>query len=345
MKFIAFYNINEELNKDNLMFESPNAPIGDELLRPMIELKKYARSLGIEVATIEACDTAKADAFVFMDMPSNHNKYLQLAIDSHKPMYLILFECEVVKKDNYDTNNHRHFSAVFTHNDQLVDNKKYFKINFSFRFPPDIQKDISSKIKLCALIAGNKKSSHPLELYSKRIEAIRWFEKNHPEEFDLYGVGWDGYKFISRKWGRKLNSLKIPLMLPLRYSSYRGRINKKRPVLEQYKFSICYENARDIPGYITEKIFDCFFAGCVPVYWGASNVAGHIPPECFIDRRMFKSYEMLYDYMTGMSDKRYSQYLNSIESFLKSDKSRQFSTDHFSETLVRVILNGSCRRD
>jgi hypothetical protein len=42
-------------------------------------------------------------------------------------------------------------------------------------------------------------------------------------------------------------------------------VDSKKNTLEKYKFSICYENARDIPGYITEKIFDCFFAGCVPI--------------------------------------------------------------------------------
>jgi hypothetical protein len=63
--------------------------------------------------------------------------------------------------------------------------------------------------------------------------------------------------------------------------------------LEKYKFSICYENARDTPGYITEKIFDCFFAGCVPIYWGANNITDHIPKECFIDKRDFEDYKVL----------------------------------------------------
>jgi len=48
--------------------------------------------------------------------------------------------------------------------------------------------------------------------------------------------------------------------------------------------------------------------------------------------------------MAGMGDQRYLQYLDSIESFLKNDKSRQFSIDHFSETLVREILNGLSHR-
>jgi hypothetical protein len=24
------------------------------------------------------------------------------------------------------------------------------------------------------------------------VEVIKWFEKNHPEDFDFYGVNWDG---------------------------------------------------------------------------------------------------------------------------------------------------------
>ncbi len=340
-RLIAFYNINEELNKNNFMFENPNALIGDDLLRPMIELKKHAHEYGIEIATVEACDLKKADAFVFMDMPDLHNKYFQFAVGSRKPMYLILFECEIIKKDNYDGRNHRYFSKVFTHNDSLVDSKKYHKINFSFVFPHCIPKDMAKKNKLCTLIAGNKRSNHPLELYSKRVETIRWFEKYHPGEFDLYGIGWEGYKLISRKWSKKMDAVGIPPILPRRFPSYRGRIDKKRNVLEKYRFSICYENARDIPGYITEKIFDCFFAGCVPVYWGANNVADHIPQECFIDKRNFERYDELYEFMNRISDIDYMQYLINIERYLKSNKSYQFTSDYFVRTILSPFLTSN----
>ncbi len=45
--------------------------------------------------------------------------------------------------------------------------------------------------RFCALVAANKRSSHRAELYSERRRAIRWFERHHPEQFDLYGVGWN----------------------------------------------------------------------------------------------------------------------------------------------------------
>ena len=42
--------------------------------------------------------------------------------------------------------------------------------------------------------------------------------------------------------------------------------------------------------WITEKIFDCFYAGTIPVYLGAPDVARWLPPECFIDMRRFGGY-------------------------------------------------------
>ena len=72
------------------------------------------------------------------------------------------------------------------------------------------------------------------------------------------------------------------------FPSWKGPIDNKKKVLEQYRFAICYENVQDSPGYITEKIFDCFFAGCIPLYRGASNISDYIPSSCYIDRRKLK---------------------------------------------------------
>uniref|UniRef100_UPI00404791C4 hypothetical protein n=1 Tax=Aliarcobacter sp. TaxID=2321116 RepID=UPI00404791C4 len=54
------------------------------------------------------------------------------------------------------------------------------------------------------MISGNKKVNHPLELYSKRLESIEWFENNHPQDFEFYGMGWNEYP-LSNKYVRFLN--------------------------------------------------------------------------------------------------------------------------------------------
>jgi len=197
--------------------------------------------------------------------------------------------------------------------------------------------DLNKKDKLCTMIVANKFKSHPLELYTERVKAIRWFEQNHPEDFDLYGIGWDGHYFKGML--SKLNRFDaLTKLLKPKYPSYKGSVKSKREVLQKYKFAICYENAKDIPGYITEKIFDCFFAGCVPVYRGASNVTEHIPEDTFIDRGSFNTYEELYSYLKNMPDKEYQNYLEAIKNFIKSDKIYPFSAEYFAKKILNEIL-------
>jgi hypothetical protein len=168
------------------------------------------------------------------------------------------------------------------------------------------------KKKFCTMIARKLKSGHPNELYSERVKAIVFFEG---KEFDLYGTGW------SRK----------------KYKNYRGAVDDKMAVLKEYKFSICYENTRDLKGYISEKIFDCFAAGVVPVYWGASNVTDYIPAECFIDRRKFKDNGELYAFLKAMKKEEYEKYILSAEAFLKSEKAQVFTGKYFAETFMQIV--------
>lgn len=46
--------------------------------------------------------------------------------------------------------------------------------------------------------------------------------------------------------------------------------NDKISYLKQFRFNLCPENS-DSDGYVTEKIFDSFMAGCIPIYWGSNN--------------------------------------------------------------------------
>ena len=84
-------------------------------------------------------------------------------------------------------------------------------------------------------------------------------------------------------------------------SIYRGPCKSKYEVLCQYKFGICFENM-EMKGYITEKIFDCFYAGTIPIYFGASNIEDLIPSESYIDFRKFTSWKALYSRINGMTE-------------------------------------------
>ncbi|ANV97382.1 hypothetical protein BBW65_00455 [Helicobacter enhydrae] len=58
-------------------------------------------------------------------------------------------------------------------------------------------------------------------------------------------------------------------------------IPTKLEALQDYRYSIAIENS-STPFYFTEKITDCFLAGCMPFYYGAENIADFFPKESFV---------------------------------------------------------------
>uniref|UniRef100_A0A6C0ANR5 Alpha-(1,3)-fucosyltransferase FucT N-terminal domain-containing protein n=1 Tax=viral metagenome TaxID=1070528 RepID=A0A6C0ANR5_9ZZZZ len=57
---------------------------------------------------------------------------------------------------------------------------------------------------------------------------------------------------------------------------------KKYEFLKDYKFCLCYENESS-DGYVTEKLLHAKAAGCIPIYWGASDVAKDFDERGFIN--------------------------------------------------------------
>lgn len=230
-----------------------------------------------------------------------------------KKCFAFLWEPPSVIPANYEPSYHSFFSHLYTWNDALLQNPQFSKFYYPVMNPMVTTLVPFELRKLCTLIAGNKYSYHAHELYSARKRAIEYFETQHCEDFDLYGKGWTSYK------------------------NYRGSIIKKIDVLTKYKFCICYENIKEIPGYITEKVFDCFRCGCVPIYWGAENVTDYIPANCFIDRRNFASEEELYQFMNNMDKTTHQQYLHNIQQFLQSPAAQLFSIDTFSQIMYSLV--------
>jgi hypothetical protein len=254
------------------------------------------------------------------------------------PTYVMLLESPVIRPDNLRKNLLAKYKIVFTWNDDLVDGQRFIKITLPNNIIVNDSRGWHGRDRLCCMIAGNKSVSQasPLELYSERVKTIRWFEQNAPQDFDLFGTGWDAPAARQGLLGKVLGRLQRQLFSRIGkvYSpSYRGKVVSKLETFQKYRFSICYENARDISGYITEKIFDSFFAGCVPVYWGASNISTHIPDTCFIDRRKFANHEDLYQFMLSMTESEYIGYQERIATFLARNRSDRL-VQSFAETIL-----------
>ena len=70
----------------------------------------------------------------------------------------------------------------------------------------------------------------------------------------------------------------------------------KEEALRMYMFCLAFENG-DTPGYVTEKIHQCFRAGSLPVWYGTKEVSWMVPKGSYIDMRDFKSHIELAEYL------------------------------------------------
>ena len=175
-------------------------------------------------------------------------------------------------------------------------------------------------------------------LYSERVKTIRWFERNAPDVFTLYGKNWNMSGRLPTRFGALIHS--IEKRLPFKYypfPSWKGVILNKQDALRCSRFSIVYENIGGLKGYITEKIFDAFVDGNVPVYWGAEDIEDYIPKECFIDRRIFINHEELYQFLNDMPEKQYLNYQGSLKKFLENE-SDEFSCKKFADIISSKII-------
>ena len=337
-KYISIfpYNVKGYLN-NNLFSIKKNKGIEATLFS---KLKKDLRKLNIEINTLDIEIKEQTDLYVYFDLPfpANFSAWKSIIFGKAKKI-LICYEPPTVIPFNYMKPFHIFFKKVYTWNDQLVDNKKYFKINL----PKSIEgyktepKKFENKKFLC-LINSNKLPFFPFkivkhfgkELYSERIKSIEFYEKFMPNKFFLYGRGWNKkkkYNLSEKIFGFK------------KYKCYKGEVKDKIKLLSTFKFCLCFENLGEVKGFITEKMFDCFKARCVPIYWGASNIDKYIPKKCYIDFRDFNDYKRLSDFLASIDESKYNGYIKNIESLLSDKKfKKRWFEEGFSEFFVKDVL-------
>lgn len=256
------------------------------------------------------------DKIVFFNLsPKITSKYDLSRLPKEK-LVLFMWEPKAVLPRMYDSEVHEWFGQIYTWDDSLTDNKTYFKFNYPVLLPMTTQVPSFEEKKFCTLVASDLESHYEKELYSQRKEAIRFFEN----------VAEDGFEFYGRKWDAS------------QYKSYRGSVTDKMGTIKNYRFCLCYENTYGSPGYITEKIFDCFAAGTIPIYWGASNIEDYIPSNCFIDRRAFSSMQELYTFLKNMPKADYEAYLTHIQAFLNSKAAKKFALEQFEAAFCQAVL-------
>jgi len=306
----------------------------DNLSAHWIAMRKYFLNYGIKIVTEDELNSRKHDFEIHIDVGEKK---------ANVPVFLLLWESKFINTLNLDKKKLKKYHRLFSWDSHTTEFKN--SINFFFPYlckPPVLPVGYSKRPQLVVMIANNKSISNfnnPYNNYAERVATIRWFERYFPNDFSLYGGNWNKTARVPSKLGKFIHIMESLLPFNIFISkSWRGPIKNKSDVLKNSRFSIVYENIRGQNNYITEKIFDAFRFGNVPVYWGAENISDLIPNNCFIDRRKFKSHFDLYYFLKDMKEEEYTKYQRSAKIFLNSKPAKIFSIDNFNKIIASQII-------
>lgn len=311
----------------------------DHCLQLFIELKRALRASGFELRTQDHHPVETSELVIYNELPVH-----QPPGHIRSKACVLVFESELIRPENWNRELWTSYGAIFTWHSPFVDHERVFQFSFAHKFPKAVDRNAWSERSLCTLIAGNKSVNHSLELYSARKEAIQWFESNHPADFEFYGVGWDRPYLGTGLPAKLLKKSRLDGLFPMRPpKSYRGPVVSKIETLKNYRFSVCFENARDIEGYITEKIFDSLFAGCIPIYWGAPDIEKWIPAPLYLDFSKFSHWADCYERMQAVTEREAEQFWNAADQFLQSPSSQFFEASIRARDIVATAIRKCVR--
>lgn len=345
------------------LFDVAGAPTsGDSILAPYVHLKTVLAEQGVDVHTADLLDDRSADGRLNLYASTGMTKRLGAlaARDDVTLSAFLVLECPLVARSMFAglPEASRLVRRMFAFNDGralapfLREPVRFEPIRYPYAFE-GVDERVWSRgdRSLMTMINANKALPRDgRELYTERLKAVEYFARFG--EIDLYGVGWDGPPFrvggaawvpgtvrrLGRLADRAIAAVHPDPLLVAARRVWRGQVPSKADVLGRYRFSICFENQL-LEGWITEKMFDCLRAGCIPVYLGAPDVREWVPAECFIDMRQFSDYDELRAFMRSLGEREVQGYREAGRSFLQSERFRPFSKQAFTEVFSRIVTD------
>jgi hypothetical protein len=332
--------------RNDRMFAIDSAPtVGDNLMAPWIAVRDYFTVRGIPVHTGDLIDAAPSNQIKVYFSAGVLENYRRLAgRDDVITSAYIGMECPIVEPRHY-----REFpkmAKVFRHILTWSDSESLLHFTGEpvrcerFQWPQSydaVHEQLWNRRDRGFLVMINANKLPRVywqELYTARLRAVEFFHRYG--EIDLYGPGWERMpsrvgasivpmpvRRLYRQTGAELALWRLKqrvapnVLYTAAATAHRGIAKSKAETLSRYRFALCFENMR-IKGWITEKIFDCFFAGTVPVYWGAPDVGEFIPREAFIDMCAFEDFAELREFLHTLTTEDIDRYRQAARAYIES---------------------------
>lgn len=297
----------------------PHQWVGMNYASAAFYMRKNAYKYGINAICSSEKPVYDCDIIVFWEVPDMEDIILNQALQYGKKMILFATESVGIIKENENLINIILFDKIATWRVNGLNNNKmkyvppiYFD---SITYVSNVPFKQRKKVVMIASIYKKYNVKHGL--YQEREKCIRWMEKYHREDFDFYG----------KNTKSTLND----------FASYKGTIKDKVAILKQYKYCICFENNDGYCQYVSEKIYDCLFAKCVPIYLGAPDIEKYVPATCFINMRNFDNYKKLWEYIENVDECTWNNYIEAIDDFIKSGAVNKYSGQRMLEDVKELV--------
>jgi len=332
---------------------------GEDILAPYLHLRDWFEARGIPVHTADRLERREVGARVNIVVSFGlQRRYKALAKRADVILSAFFaFESPVVDPSMYRglPEAARHFKRMYSFSDSeslepVIGARVPFE-QFCLPYPfDDVCEDLWRRGNRRFLVMINHNKVPALrwkELYTERPAAVEFFARYG--EIDLFGKGWDEVPYqmgrtwkpasvqrIERFFRNRWEQIHPTPVLEAARKVYKGPVPSKIETLAQYTYCLVYDNV-ELEGWITEKIFDCFVAGTIPIYWGAPDVERWIPADCFIDKRQFADYADLRQYLHGLTARQIDAFREAGRAFFRSQRFAPFSKRTFTERLGRIV--------
>ena len=217
-------------------------------------------------------------------------------------------------------------------------------INCPIKFLPGL-KDINKKNLDYVILNANKFSANSHSLYGVRRKFSRYLFSSR-QSYALFGLDWHMSKkkeVRERIWAirKEIMTFSKPDIKEAcsdflyKYPEYRGAPVNKQEILKDAKFAVIVENEGD---YISEKVFDAIFSGCVPIYVGPNLSEYESLSRCVV--QIGSNVKSLSEFIQNYSEDIYQEKISNIMSAINnSDSFSEFSFKVNVDKLVALVRN------
>jgi alpha(1,3/1,4) fucosyltransferase len=273
-----------------------------------------------------------AELILFFDCLDEH------LLDLQSKKVLIRQEPKMVLPQIYTSKKLSKFDLIM--NVGKPKNKESKNINWPQRINPPISSLNERNLSKVVLINSNLLSLNIEEMYSLRREVC--FNYDH---IDLYGYGWNSdlksmlrivvielRKYVMKPQHIKLRGMKYYFR---KQKNYKGSVEDKILTMEKYQISLVIENTLN---YVSEKLFDSFSAGCVPVYVGPDLIKYEIPNNLYVQAQPNK--ESIFNAIEKAQKIDYAVWFKELEKWITSDDCKDnWSEETYLNRLKDSILH------